>query len=101
MVPRKAHLNCTGIFPAVQPMPFLLQWKQIGSVPLGMGLEETEEWIDTQITSNSLYGIQVFSEQEKGPVSPFLFLLSAVSVTGICFPPMPSPLSSYPDLLIQ
>ena len=32
-----------------------------GAVPLGMELEETEKWIDTQITSNSLYGIGEFT----------------------------------------
>ena len=32
-----------------------------GAVLLGMELEETEKWIDTQITSNSLYGIGEFT----------------------------------------
>ena len=32
-----------------------------GAVPLGMELEETEEWIDAQIISNSLYGIGEFT----------------------------------------
>lgn len=37
-----------------------------GAVPLGMELEETEKWIDTQITSNSLYGIGEFTPGYDG-----------------------------------
>ena len=38
-----------------------------GSVPLGLSLEETQEWIETHITANSLCGIGEFtpgSEQQ-------------------------------------
>lgn len=35
-----------------------------GAVPLGMELKESEEWIDAQIISNSLYGIGEFSDPE-------------------------------------
>ena len=32
-----------------------------GSVPLGLGLEETQNWIDSQITAHSLCGLGEFT----------------------------------------
>ena len=52
---RRLKKNISEVAEAVKEYPE--RFLGFGSVPLGMGLEETEEWIDTQITSNSLYGI--------------------------------------------
>lgn len=47
--------NVSEIVEAVKEYPD--RFLGFGAVPLGMGLDETVEWIDTQVTSNSLHGI--------------------------------------------
>lgn len=57
--------NIAEVAEAVRTYPD--RFSGFGAVPLGMELEETEKWIDTQITSNFLYGIGEFtpgSEQQ-------------------------------------
>ena len=54
-----------------------------GSVPLGMGLEETEEWIDTQITSNSFYGIGEFTPGNKQQIMQLDTVFQALMATKI------------------
>lgn len=54
-----------------------------GSVPLGMGLEETEEWIDTQITSNSLYGIGEFTPGSEQQIMQLDTVFRALMATKI------------------
>ena len=56
---RRLKKNISEVAEAVKEYP--KRFLGFGSVPLGMGLEETEEWIDAQITSNSLYGIGEFT----------------------------------------
>lgn len=54
-----------------------------GAVPLGMELEETEKWIDTQITSNSLYGIGEFTPGSAQQILQLETVLQALKNTKI------------------
>ena len=56
---RRLKKNISEVVEAMKGYPDRLLG--FGAVPLGMELEETGEWIDTQITSNSLYGIGEFT----------------------------------------
>ena len=54
-----------------------------GDVPLGMELEETEKWIDTQITSNSLYGIGEFTPGSEQQIMQLDTIFQALTATRI------------------
>lgn len=54
-----------------------------GAVPLGMELEETEKWIDTQITSNSLYGIGEFTPGNEQQIRQLDTVFQALKNTRI------------------
>ena len=54
-----------------------------GAVPLGMELEETEKWIDTQITSNSLYGIGEFTPGNEQQIRQLDTVFQALMDTRI------------------
>ena len=54
-----------------------------GAVPLGMELEETEKWIDTQITSNSLYGIGEFTPGNERQIRQLDTVFQALMDTRI------------------
>lgn len=51
--------NITDLVNVIQQYPS--RFSGFGSVPLGLTVEETEDWIDTLITANSLYGIGEFT----------------------------------------
>lgn len=53
------------------------------AVPLGMELEETEEWIDTQITSNSLYGIGEFTPSSEQQIMQLETIFQALYVLAV------------------
>lgn len=53
-----------------------------GDVPLGMELEETEKWIDTQITSNSLYGIGEFTPGSEQQIMQLDTIFQALTARG-------------------
>ena len=54
-----------------------------GAVPLGMELEETEKWIDIQITSNSLYGIGEFTPGSEQQIMQLETIFRALKNTRI------------------
>ena len=54
-----------------------------GAVPLGMEQEEAEEWIDTQITSNSLYGIGEFTPGNEQQIMQLETIFRALKNTRI------------------
>lgn len=54
-----------------------------GSVPLDLSLEETQEWIDTQITANSLCGIGEFTPGNEQQIMQLETVLKAVRNTRI------------------
>ncbi len=54
-----------------------------GSVPLDLSLEETQEWIDTQITANSLRGIGEFTPGNEQQIMQLETVLKAVRNTRI------------------
>jgi len=55
-----------------------------GSVPLELSLEETQEWLDTQITANSLHGIGEFTPGNEQQIMQLETVLKAVLNTRIC-----------------
>lgn len=54
-----------------------------GTVPLGMEIEETEKWIDTQISSNSLYGIGEFTPGSEQQIMQLETIFQALKNTRI------------------
>ena len=54
-----------------------------GAVPLGMESEKSEEWIDTQITSNSLYGIGEFTPGSEQQIMQLETIFRALRNTRI------------------
>ena len=54
-----------------------------GSVPLGLSLEETEEWIDKQITTNSLSGIGEFTPGNEQQIMQLETVFQAVRNTRL------------------
>ena len=54
-----------------------------GAVPLGMESEKSEEWIDTQITSNSLYGIGEFTPGNEQQIMQLETIFRALRNTRI------------------
>ncbi len=78
---RRLKKNISEVAEAVREYPecFL----GFGSVPLGMGPEETEEWIDAQITSNFLYGIGEFTPGNEQQIMQLDTVFQALMVTRI------------------
>ncbi len=54
-----------------------------GSVPLGMELRETEEWIDMLVTANSLYGVGEFTPGSEQQMKQLDILFQALRNTKI------------------
>lgn len=54
-----------------------------GSVPLGMTLNETQDWIDTQITANSLYGIGEFTPGNEQQIMQLDTVFQALRYTKV------------------
>ena len=55
---RRLEKNILEVNEAIKDNPD--RFLGFGSVPLGLSLEETQEWIETLITANSLCGIGEF-----------------------------------------
>ena len=49
----------------------------------GVELEETEKWMDTQITSNSLYGIGEFTPGSEQQIKQLEMIFQALMATKI------------------
>ena len=73
--------NIAEVVEAVRTYPD--RFLGFGAVPLGMELEETEEWIDTQITSNSLYGIGEFTPDSEQQIMQLETIFRALKNTRI------------------
>lgn len=56
---RRLKRNILEVTEAIKNKPD--RFLGFGSVPLGLSLEETQEWIETQITAHSLCGIGEFT----------------------------------------
>lgn len=54
-----------------------------GSVPLALSLEETQNWIDTQITANSLYGIGEFTPGNEQQIIQLETVFQAIMNTRL------------------
>ena len=78
---RRLKKNISEVVEAVREYPE--RFLGFGSVPLGMGLEETEEWIDAQITSNSLYGIGEFTPGNEQQIMQLDTVFQALMATKI------------------
>ena len=78
---RRLKKNISEVTEVVKEYPE--RFLGFGSVPLGMGLEETEEWIDTQITSNSLYGIGEFTPGNEQQIMQLDIVFQALMATKI------------------
>lgn len=78
---RRLKKNILEVVEAVKEYPE--RFLGFGSVPLGMALEETEEWIDTQITSNSLYGIGEFTPGNERQIMQLDTVFQALMETKI------------------
>ena len=78
---RRLKKNISEVVEAVREYPE--RFLGFGSVPLGMGLEETEEWIDTQITNNSLYGIGEFTPGNEQQIMQLDTVFQALMTTKI------------------
>lgn len=73
--------NIAEVVEAVRTYPD--RFLGFGAVPLGMELEETEEWIDIQITSNSLYGIGEFTPGSEQQIMQLETIFRALKNTRI------------------
>lgn len=73
--------NIAEVVEAVRTYPD--RFLGFGAVPLGMELEETEEWIDTQIISNSLYGIGEFTPGSEQQIMQLETIFRALKNTRI------------------
>lgn len=70
--------NIAEVVEAVRTYPD--RFLGFGAVPLGMESEEAEEWIDTQITSNSLYGIGEFTPGSEQQIMQLETIFRALAV---------------------
>ena len=73
--------NISEVVEAVRKYPD--RFLGFGAVPLGMEQEEAEEWIDTQITSNSLYGIGEFTPGSEQQIMQLETIFRALRNTRI------------------
>ena len=73
--------NIAEVVEAVRTYPD--RFLGFGAVPLGMELEETEKWIDTQITSNALYGIGEFTPGSEQQIMQLETVFQALKNTRI------------------
>lgn len=78
---RRLKKNISEVVGAVKEYPD--RFLGFGAVPLGMELEETEVWIDTQITSNSLYGIGEFTPGSEQQIMQLETVFQAMKNTRI------------------
>lgn len=73
--------NIAEVVEAVRTYPD--RFLGFGTVPLGMEIEETEKWIDTQISSNSLYGIGEFTPGSEQQIMQLETIFQALKNTRI------------------
>ncbi len=78
---RRLKKNIAEVEEAVRTYPD--RFLGFGAVPLGMALEETEKWIDTQITSNFLYGIGEFTPGSEQQIMQLETIFQALTATKV------------------
>lgn len=73
--------NISEVVTAIKEYPH--RFWGFGSVPLGLSLDETQNWIDTQITANSLCGIGEFTPGNEQQIAQTETVFRAVINTKL------------------